>query len=434
MLSFLSGTSKNCEGIHRREMLKIGALSGLGLTLPQLLAAEEQSASDVNCILIWTRGGTSHHDTFDPKPQAPASVRGEFKTIDTAIPGVQFSEIVPNFAKEANRFALLRGWNPRNGSHGRADQEVMSGHKSNASLSHPTMGSVISQHYGFRGVLPPFVQLGTQIDNRFGGGTAGFLGIQYNPFVVDDDPNSENFVVRDITPPGGMKLDRVHRRKKMLRMIDQMQSDIDQQPTEFSALDEHTKAALNIVTSPTTKKAFEIEKEDPRLRDRYGRHRFGQSCLLARRLIESGVRFVTVSDGGWDTHQKNFNTLKTRRVPPVDQALPQLVIDLEERGLLEKTLVVWLTDFGRTPQINAAGGRDHWASAGFAMFAGAGLPGGSVVGRTDDEGGRVVDDEYHTQDIAATIFHKMGLPLHHYLTSNDGRPVALNEGGRVIWS
>ncbi len=211
--------------------------------------------------------------------------------------------------------------------------------------------------------------------------------------------------------------------------IDDMQQKADLQPAAFRALDEHYKAALNMITAPEMKTAFELQSEKDKLRDAYGRNRFGQCCLLARRLIEKGARFVTVTDeGGWDTHADGFKTLKEKRMPYVDQALPQLFVDLDQRGLLDNTLVVWLTDFGRTPKINSASGRDHWASAGFAMMAGAGVPGGSILGRTDEEGGSVVDDEYRTEDIAATIYSKLGIPLDLITTTPDGRPIRLNEG------
>jgi hypothetical protein len=392
------------------------------------MAPQAGQADDTSCILIWTRGGTSHHDTFDPKPEAPVSVRGEFGVIDTAVAGVQFTEVVPNMARELKRFALLRGWNPRNASHGHADQWVMSGRKYNPAIAYPTYGSVVSYCQGFKTALPPFVQLGSQIDRRFGGGTSGVLGLPHNPFEMLADPNAKQFTVRDITPPAGITMERIDRRREMLAKIDQLQRAADVQPAAFEALDEHYRAALNMITAPETKEAFAIDQEDDGLRDAYGRHRFGQSCLLARRLIESGVRFVTVTDGGWDTHQNNFKSLKDRLLPPVDQALPQLLIDLEQRGVLDSTLVVWLTDFGRTPKINAASGRDHWASAGFAIMAGAGVPGGHVLGATDDEGGYVIRDQYYTDDIAATIFHKLGIPLDLVVQSPDGRPVRINEG------
>jgi uncharacterized protein (DUF1501 family) len=420
--------------VHRRHFLQIGALGGLGLALPTLMAQkraaakEGRSTRDVNCILVWTRGGTSHHDTFDPKPDASANVRGEFKAIDTALPGVKFAEVCPRFAKEAKRFAVLRGWNPHNGSHGHADAEMLSGHRFNPALTYPCYGAIVSQQKGFKNALPPFVQLGDEVDHRFGGGVAGYIGLEHNPFLLLADPSASNFTVRDITPPKGVDLSRIQRRRSMLSTIDALQKKADLQPAAFTALDEHYEAALNMITAPETKQAFEIDTEKPELRDAYGRTRFGQSCLLARRLLEAGVRFVTVTDGGWDTHQNNFTSLRDKKMPYVDQALPQLLIDLEDRGMLDDTLVVWLTDFGRTPKINGASGRDHWASAGFAWMAGAGIPGGSVLGRTDDEGGTVTHDEYSSQDIAATIYTKLGIPIDLLTMTPDGRPIRLNEG------
>lgn len=433
MLQF-SRLFQNCSGVSRRGFLEIGTLAGLGVSLPSALAMRKAAANDQaleaprNCILIWTQGGTSHHDTFDPKPQAGASVRGEFGVINTAVPGVQFTDICPNMARELGRYGLIRSWNPENGSHGHADQIVMSGRKINQTLHYPTFGSVVSWHQGFKSALPPFVQMGTNIDNRFGGGMPGILGLQNGPFQMNADPNQKQFSVRDITPPGGVTMERIDRRKKMLTAVDQLQRQAELQPVAFDALDEHYKAALNMITAPETKKAFDIDSEDVKLRDKYGRNRFGQSCLLARRLVESGVRFVTVTDGGWDTHSGNFSALKNSRMPPVDQGVPALLEDLQDRGLLDGTLVVWVTDFGRTPVINSAGGRDHWASAGFAIMAGAGIPGGSVIGATDEEGSKPIKDELFTESLAATIYHKIGLPLDLMAQAPDGRPVRLIEG------
>ena len=435
MLRLLPHFTRDCEGLHRRNFLQVGTLAGLGLSLPTLLAgrraAADTPAKDVNCILIWAQGGTSHHDTFDPKPDAPVNVRGSYNVIDTALPGVKFTEIVPRMAKELKRFAILRGWNPQNAGHGVADQYMMSGHNINPSIVYPSYGSIVARQKGFKTKMPPFIQLGGAVDHAtFGGGTAGYLGAEYNPFELLANPNATPFNVRDITPPAGVDLTRIERRRSMLGAVDALQGKLDSQPAAFDALDEHYRAALNMITAPETKKAFDIDSEDAGLRDRYGRTVFGQSCLLARRLIESGVRFVTVSDGGWDHHADLFNGLKNK-LPPLDQAIPELLIDLEQRGLLETTLVVWLTDFGRTPKINSASGRDHWASAGYIMMAGAGVPGGSILGKTDDEGGRPIDDEYFTEDIAATIYTKLGIPLDLITTTPDGRPIRLNEG-RVI--
>jgi hypothetical protein len=424
---------RDCDGIHRRDLLKIGVLGGLGLNLAGLfakkaLARELRSDRDVNCIVIWTRGGTSHHDTFDPKPDAPQSVRGEYGVINTAVPGVKFTEILPRMARELKRYGLLRSWNPKNAGHGIADQYVLSGREFNPALIYPTYGSIVSQQKGFKTRMPPFVQLGDQVDRTAGGGTAGYLGQEHNPFEIHANPNVEKFSVRDITPPPGVDSRRIDRRRAMLQKIDSLQRQADIQPGEFEAMDQHQKAALNLITAPETKSAFDIGSEDPRLRDDYGRNPFGQSCLLARRLIEAGVRLVTVSDGGWDTHAGQFPALKNSLVPRIDRGLPALLADLEDRGMLSTTLVVWLTDFGRTPKVNSAGGRDHWATAGFGVMAGAGVPGGSVLGKTDEEGGRPTQSEYFSEDIGATIYTKLGIPLDLTTTTPDGRPIRLNEG------
>lgn len=434
MLNLFPSMLRDCEGVRRREFLKIGALSGLGISLPSFLAQRAAmakqgvAAKDINCIAIWTQGGTSHHDTFDPKPGAAASVRGEFKCIDTAIPGVQFTEVCSNFAKEAKRFSVLRSLNPRNGSHGTADAYMMSGRKFNPAQIYPTYGSVVSHQKGFKTAMPAYVQLGDNIDYRFGGGVAGHLGAQHNPFKIVSDANSPEFSVRDITLPKGIDMGRVQRRQTMLGAIDDLQREAEVQPAAFDALDEHFKAAFKMITAPETKKAFDLASETDKTRDAYGRTKFGQSALLARRLIESGVRFVTLTDGGWDTHQNNFTSLKTRLMPPVDQALPTLFADLEARGMLESTMVIWLTDFGRTPKINSASGRDHWASAAFAVAAGAGIPGGLVLGKTDDEGGAPVSNEYFAEDIGATIYTKLGIPLDLVTYTPENRPIELNNG------
>jgi hypothetical protein len=432
MLDVLFGRSRTCEGISRRSFLQVGALAGFGMSLPTFLKAQKAHAAatskDVNCILIWAHGGTSHHDTLDPKPNAPVSVRGEFGAINTAIPGVQFSEICPNMAAQLKRFAVLRGWNPKNGSHGMAEAWMMSGRPYNPAVTYPCYGSVISHNKGFRTALPPFVQLGDYMDHRFNGGSAGILGLEHNPFLVMADPNAARLNVRDITPPTGITSQRVSFRRRMLGAIDRLERHATIQPAAYHALDEHYKTALNMITAPETKRAFEIETESQALRDSYGRTRFGQSCLLARRLIEAGVRFVTITDTGWDTHQNNFTALKSRLVPPIDKGLPQLLADLEDRGMLSTTLVVWVTDFGRTPNVNSASGRDHWASSGFAVMAGAGVPGGAVLGGTDDEGSKIVRDEYFTEDIAATVYAKLGLPADLTVTSPDGRPIRLVDG------
>jgi uncharacterized protein (DUF1501 family) len=426
MPRFLLGRNSDCQQPHRRQFLQVGAVGAFGLTLPGLLrsrvAAAGKQQKDVNCILLWMSGGPSHHDTFDPKPDATERIRGEFKPIKTAVPGVRFGEHLPRMAAAVKQYSLLRSLNPRNGAHGTADAYMMSGHAYTPAMTYPCFGSVVSRQKGDRKGMPPFLQLGNSISDTFGGGTAGFLGNACNPYVVPGDPNGPTFSVRDVTPPKGVSFGRVERRLKMLRSLDRWQEHMEQSDL-LTSMDVFYQKAHSLLTAPETKRAFDLGMESDKLRDGYGRTTLGQSCLLARRLIEAGVRFVTVSDGGWDTHADNFNALKKKLLPPLDQALPFLLADLKQRGLLESTLVVWMGDFGRTPQINGSAGRDHWASVGNVIFAGAGIKPGVVVGATDGEGGFCVRDQYFTEDVAATLYQQLGIPLDTVFTTADGRPV-----------
>ncbi len=438
MLKLFRKHSPDCESVNRRNfLLEVGSIGSLGLSLDMLLRGQAASASptgaqagDVNCILIWTQGGTSHHDTLDPKPQARAEVRGEFGVIDTVVPGIQFSDQMPQFAKQLGRFAVMRNLNPRNGSHGRADAIMMSGKPVNPTVTFPCYGSVIAKEKGYQKNMPPFVQTGTHLDRRWGGSTAGHLGIENNPFELPGDPNDENFTVRDVTPPGGISLARLDRRRAALKTIDQLQRNLERPSPALEALDEFYQNAFSIIADPATQKAFDLKSEKPKVRDAYGRTELGQGCLLARRLIEAGTRFVTVTSGHWDTHGDNFNRLK-KLLPPLDTALPRLLIDLEQRGLLDNTLVVWMTDFGRTPVVNRVAGRDHWKYAGILCMAGAGTPGGLVFGKTDDEGAQIVGNQYDPNDVGATIYTKLGIPLNSIHVTPDGRPIQLCDG-RVI--
>jgi uncharacterized protein (DUF1501 family) len=432
------GRSGDCQSPDRRDVLKVGALGGmlggLGLSLPTLLraqAAAPDGSRDVNCILLWMQGGPSHHETFDPKPDAPAEIRGEFGTVATSVPGVHFSEHLPRTARVADRFALLRSFNPQNGSHGTADAQMMTGQKFNPSLTFPCYGSVVARQKGYNRGLPPFVQVGNSIDRRFGGGVAGFLGNALNPFEIPGDPSAKGFSVRDVTPPGGVSYGRLERRLGMLAQLDDWQKRTEQDSDAVESMDAFYRKAHSMITSPAAKAAFDLAAEPDKVRDAYGRNRLGQSCLLARRLVEAGVRFVTVTDGGWDTHQNNFNSLKDRKLPPLDQAFPALLEDLAARGMLDNTLVVWMGDFGRTPKINSAAGRDHWATAGNVIFAGAGVRGGTVVGGTDKTGAAPEGKEHYTPDVAATIYDRLGVPLDLVFETPDGRPIHLCHGNVI---
>ena len=436
MFDLTLGTSRDCSRPSRRCFLRVGGLAAFGLTLPAYLraraASPQTSGSTTRCILLWMQGGPSHIDMFDPKPDAPAEIRGEFGTVPTTLPGVRFTEHLPRLAAMTDHFSVVRGHDPKNGSHGTADHLMMSGHKFNPALAFPCYGSVIAKERGFRDGMLPFVQLGRNIDRRFNGGVAGFLGDTYNPFEVFEDPNARVFRVRDLSVGSRSEQARLDRRYHMLAELDRYQEGVEQSHPAVEARDTFYEKAHGLITSPAAKRAFDIAREPTKVRDRYGRDRFGQSCLLARRLIEAGVQFVTVTDGGWDTHQNNFTSLKTRLLPRLDAGFSALLEDLRVRGLLEETLVVWMGDFGRTPKINPSAGRDHWATAGTVCFAGGGVKHGEIVGSTNALGEYVTDSPVSPQDVAATIYHVLGVPLHTWYRTPDGRPIELVPEGKPV--
>ncbi len=434
MFQIESGASRSCDGVTRRNILQVGALSALGLTLPQALraASTAPATKDMACILVWLQGGISHIDSFDPKPEAPSEIRGEFKTIDTNVPGIQLVEHLPGLARHQDKYSIVRSLNPKNGSHGTADAYMMSGHPFSPAITYPAYGAVIAREKGGQQSMPPYIQVGTAIDQRFGGGVSGFLGDQYNPFVLPGDASSPNFTVRDVTLPGGVDADRFKRRMKVLDAVDTWQSTLESSPSSLEAADSFAKKAYELITAPRAKKAFDIRSEDPRQRDRYGRNSLGQGCLLARRLVESGVRFVTVTDGGWDTHQNNFVSMSKTLLPRLDKSVSGLLQDLSDRGMLDTTLVVVMSDFGRTPKVNPSAGRDHWSTAGIALLAGAGLKHGIAVGRTNQLAEMPVESPYYTEDLAATIYTQLGIPLTTTHQTPDGRPVQVNYDGRII--
>lgn len=435
------GRSTDCRGVSRRQFLRVGSLSALGLTLPAYLRMREAAAANgvaprrnnINCILMWMQGGPSHIDTLDPKPNAPVEIRGEFSTIPTRLPGIRICEHLPLLARQFDKLSLIRGHDPKNGSHGTADALMMSGHMFNPAVAFPCYGSVIAKERGYRNGMFPFVQLGRAIDRRFNGGIAGILGDQYNAFEVHDDPGSPTFRVRDLSLPESTNRARIERRQAMLADLDRHQARVESRlSTAVQARDAFYERAHTLITSPAAKRAFDMSQEPERVRDAYGRNPFGQSCLLARRLIEAGVHFVTVTSGGWDTHQNNFRSLSTSLLPRLDRGYATLLQDLSDRGMLENTLVVWFGDFGRTPKVNPSAGRDHWATAGVACMGGGGIKLGEVVGSTNALAEVVVDSRVTPQDLAATIYHALGVPLHTWYRAQDGRPIELVPTGRPV--
>lgn len=440
MLDLVTGRSTDCTGVSRRSFLQLGGLSALGLTLPGFLRLRELTAAapasgskkSVNCILLWMQGGPSHIDTFDPKPEAPAEIRGEFGTVPTTHAGIRLTEHLPLLARQTDKYSIIRGHDPKNGSHGVADHLMMSGHKFNPALPFACYGSVVAKERGYRNDLFPFVQLGRNIDRRFNGGIAGFLGDQYNPFEVNDDPNAATFRVRDLSIANEADRQRLERRYSMLTELDRQQHLVETRAAPVQARDTFYEKAHALITSPAAKKAFALDQEPDKVREMYGRNTLGQSCLLARRLIEAGVHFVTVTDGGWDTHQNNFRSLKDRLLPRLDRAYATLLQDLQARGLLDNTLVVWFGDFGRTPKVNPSAGRDHWSTAGVACMGGGGVRVGEVVGATNATAEFVTDSPVSPQDLAATIYHALGIPLHTWYKTAEGRPIELVPEGKPI--
>jgi hypothetical protein len=422
-----------CAGPGRRDLLKAGVLSFLGLGLHDWfrLRAETGDASRRalparNCILIWLAGGPSHLDTFDPKPAAPPDIRGEFKPIATSVPGLHISEVFPSLAKIMDRVTLIRSMTSPEADHDRASHHLLTGYRPFPALVYPSHGSVVSKiRHSEQATLPPYVA----IPDGPTFSSSGYLTPAYDPFAVSGDPNQENFRVRNLTPPDRLTLNRLLRRRAMVKSLDEFARDVPPTPLTTSR-DQFSDRAYSLMTSSATLAAFRIGEEPPAVRDKYGRTTFGQSCLLARRLVEAGVSFVTLNDRGmgrlgWDTHAQNFPTIKNTLAPPLDQGLTALLGDLADRRLLENTLVVMMGEFGRTPKINQNAGRDHHGRANSVLLAGAGIPGGLVLGKTDARGDLPTERAVTPADLAAVLYLKLGIDPEHKFEAPDGRPIRL---------
>jgi len=427
-----NATSRYCDGLTRRNCLQLGlgALSGAGLTqMLQLRAESEDSdARKRSCILVWLDGGPTHYETFDPKPNAPKEIRGEFEPISTAVPGVHFSEKLVRLAQAAGDFAVIRSIRHNQGNHGAGNHYMMTGAPPRIPVScgafvsfHPSLGSVTAHDRGESRGLPLYFSMPRM--SRSGG--PNFLGARYAPFVVPDDPNGKDFRVRDVALPKGLAEVRFGSRRELRGLLDSLKRIDDKAAGDpVLALDDYYRQGYNLVTSPEAQKAFNIHSESDKVRDSYGRNSFGQRALLARRLVEAGVPFVTLYEGGWDHHGGIFPACR-KRLPKWDQTLSTLLEDLRQRGLLESTLVLVLGEFGRTPKINKGGGRDHWSNAMSVMMAGAGTPGGTVVGATDRAGYSAVDRVLSPENFASTVYTKLGINPDQALYTPQGRPVHL---------
>jgi hypothetical protein len=432
----------DCEGFYRRDFLKIGAAAGLlGLGLPELLRLEAAQKATAKArkanavIMLWLGGGPATIDMWDLKPNAPEGIRGEFKPIDTAAKGVQISEHLPKMAKVMDKATVVRSLHHTIPSHGPATVFMTTGNKPTPALQYPALGSLVTKMMPAEKGVPPYVSFG---EVRGGvAGTSGYLGTAYNPFIVEGNAaggrgRAPTLRVRGIQLPNGMTLKDLADRDRLLRGFDSTFKAVDKSADLVDGFDTFHKQALEILRSDKTKKAFNLDEEKPTVRTRYGATPFGQGALAARRLVEAGVRFVTISLGGWDTHGQNFNNLKTRNLPNLDTTLSALIEDLSDRGMLDKTIVYCAGEFGRTPKINRNAGRDHWARSMAVVLAGGGFKRGYAHGTTDANGMSPATEPCTPDDVSATLFHALGLDPHHELTTGSGRPIQLFREGKVV--
>jgi hypothetical protein len=414
--------------LSRREFLTVGVAGAL--TLPHALqaAARSQSSPEMNAIFVWLGGGPAHLDLFDPKPDAVPEVRGEFKPIRTSLPGCLLSEVLPHLAKQMHRVTLIRSVTHNIGSHAPGSLYLLTGNRPLPSLKYPTYGSVATREKKAVQDVPPFVAVPFEPVESPG---AGYLGVAYNSFSVNADPQADNFSVRAISLPDGTTVERVARRTRLLHRLDRTFGDRDGDET-LAGLDRFQQQAYDIVRSARARRAFDLRAEPLALRERYGRTTVGQSCLLARRLLEAGCRFVTVNTTGWDTHGNNFKSIKQTLAPPVDRGLAALLEDLDMRGLLASTVVFLVGEFGRTPKVNKGAGRDHWPYSMFALLAGGRLPRGLVYGATDAGGERPKDRPVSPDDVAATFYRTLGIDPKKEYHSPTGRPIQIVHDGNAI--
>jgi hypothetical protein len=395
----------------------------------QLAAAGEvaPNAKAKSGILVYLAGGPTHMDTFDLKPDAPAEYRGEFNPIDTNVPGVRISEHLPNLAKCADKYAILRGVSHTLAAHELGKMYMNTGNRPLPSLTYPGYASVISREVESAPDLPKAVAIPNAPH------PAGYLGIAHSPLATGATPAfGRPFAVRGMSLGRGLTVSDVERRQKLVSDVDTYFRGIDNDSEILSGLDKFGEQAHSIISSKRSREAFDISQEKAEVAKSFGEGGFGQSCLLAARLVESGVRFVTVTIGGWDTHTDNFNKLKTSLLPQLDAGVAALLNTLQQRGLLDSTSVMLTGEFGRTPKINARGGRDHWPRAMFVLMAGGGMRGGQVIGASDDKGMGPADKAITPDDVAASYYKSLGIDYHKEYQTNTGRPVMIVRGGSVV--
>ena len=436
-----------CDGLTRRDFLHAGSLGLLGLSLPAMSALKargDADGRDVNCIMLFLVGAPSQLDTWDPKPGAPEEIRGPFKPIDTAVAGIQVSEVFPKLARVMDKVSLVRSLNyDGTAVHDIGHQMMQTGRVFAGGIEHPHVGCTLAKLKGPKGDSPPHVLLPRPIGSTGGnmphGQSAGYLGKTFDPFVLGADPSAPNFKVPDLLPPDYITAARESRRRSLREAIDGGVKAFESS-ADARLMDANFAQAYKLMSSKAAREAFDLDAEPAAVRDRYGRSRFGQSCLMARRLIERGVRFVTVNmfetvfnEITWDIHGSSpfspIDCYKDEVGPNFDAGYATLIEDLAARGLLDDTMVVAFGEFGRTPKINPAGGRDHHPGCWTGLFAGGPIKGGRVVGASDETGATPKDRPVSTGEVAATIFRGLGVSLDTELPGPQGRPIRVVDHG-----
>ncbi|MFO0976141.1 MAG: DUF1501 domain-containing protein [Planctomycetaceae bacterium] len=429
--------------LNRRRMLRLGGTGFLsGLSLPLLMQLQAEAATTVapkakSCIFFMLEGGPSHIDMWDLKPDAPSEIRGPFQPISTVVPGTQISQLLPLTAGIVDKLTILRSHSHKDNAHQTGRHWVLTGYPPNFADGqakgvpfnelYPSIGSIISRELGANGAVPPYVE----IPNPLGPGGPGFYGAKYGPFTIDNDPVQADFKVRDLDVPTGISQERFARRQKLLAEAERL----GQSSTATGKADmlrSYYEKAVDLVTSPDARRAFDLQAEDATVRERYGWSSIGQCALMARRLAEAGCRFIGIEHGSWDTHFDNFTSHEKTLVPPTDRALFALLNDLDERGMLDETLVVMMGEMGRTPRINKDAGRDHWSQCQTVILAGGGIKRGAVVGASDETASYPVTQPYGIHDLLRTIFHLMGVDCDKVYHTPVGRPVPIVNGGHRI--
>ncbi len=432
--------------MQRRTYLQLGLAGLAGGSFTDLLALQRATANEnlvagasgssrrySNCILIWMDGGPTHLETFDLKPEAPVEIRGEFRPIDTNVPGMQICEYMPQLAKIADKFSIIRSVCHNQGNHGAGNHYMMTGAPPRIPVGcgafvsfHPSLGSVAAHERPAPHGLPGYFSMPGM--TRSGG--PNFLGAKYAPFIVGNDPNNEHFRVRDVKLPADLAETRFQSRRDLRQLIDRLPRYDDPQVADpVTGYDENQQQGVNLVMTPAAQQAFDIHSEPEAIREAYGRNSFGQRALMARRLVEAGVPFVTIVDGGWDHHSDLFGALR-KRLPTWDQTVATLINDLDQRGLLETTMVIALGEFGRTPKISTLAGqskpgRDHWANAMSILFAGGGSRGGQVIGATDRHGHAPIERVLSPENYVSTVYRKLGIDPDKVYMTPAGRPAHL---------